>query len=97
MTIPTFLHVPFVKENRYLTDEMQLYMDTLNQFLQTSLSDNGWTFPQVTASELTEIAALTGAREVPDGATWYVTDASPPGLVVKENGTLKRITTSAYP
>lgn len=97
MKIPTFVHVPFVKENGYLTDDMQLYMDELNQALQNGLSDNGWTFPQVTAAQLTQIAALTGSREVPNGATWYVTDASPPGLVTKENGVLKRIDTSAYP
>lgn len=97
MRIPTFIKVPAVEDNKYFTDEMIMYFDEINQFLQNNLSTDGWNFPQVTAVELAELAALTGDRAVPDGATWYVTDASPPGLVTMENGTLKRIDTSAYP
>ena len=97
MNIPTFANLQFVEENGYLTETILNYMDELNQALQNGLSDNGWTLPQVTAAQLTEIFALTDDREMPNGTMWYVTDASPPVVVIKINNALRKVTTTAYP
>lgn len=97
MNIPTFANLQFVEENGYLTETILNYMDELNQALQNGLSDNGWTLPQVTAAQLTEIFALTGDREMPNGSMWYVLDASPPVVVIKINNALRKVETTAYP
>ena len=97
MFIPVFANVQFIKEDGYLTPYMQMYNDDLNNTLRAGLSDNGWTIPQVTNAELLEIHAYTGLAAMPDGTLWYVTDASPPTLVVQISGALKKITTTAYP
>jgi len=97
LNIPTFANIQFVEENGYLTKAMLNYIDELNQALQNGLSDNGWTLPQVTAAQLTEIFALTGNREMPNGTMWYVTDAVPPVVVIKIDGALRKVTTTPYP
>lgn len=45
------------------------YQDDLNQTLDGSLSDNGWTFPRLTTAQITAIAP-----QMPNGTTWYDTD-----------------------
>jgi hypothetical protein len=95
MEIPTFQNIPYVDEDSYLTSQARMYNDTLNNVLRNGLSDNGWTLPTVTAAQLTEIVAMTPTPI--DGTIWYVSDASPPTLVVQMAGALYKISTTTYP
>lgn len=99
MIIPTFQYVKFVDEEGYLTSSMQMYNDELNNILRNGLSDNGWTLPIVTQAQLAQIQALTGTDAMPNGTIWYVHDdgTSYYEVVVKINGALRKITTTAYP
>lgn len=99
MIIPTFQYVQFVDDEGYLTAQMQLYNDELNNILRNGLSDNGWTLPIVTQSELTEIVSITGVDALPNGTIWYVHDDDTMvyEVVVKINGALRKVTTTAYP
>ena len=90
MYIPVFSEVKYVKEDGYLTPDMQIYHDLLSQSLQNGLSDNGWTFPPITAANLTIVAPL-----MPDGTGWYESDAKV--IVFKLGGALRKVTTTAYP
>ncbi len=108
MIIPTFQHVRFVDEDGYLTSQMRLYNDELNNVLRNGLSDNGWTLPRVTQAQLAQIFAFTGVNKVPNGAIWYVADpAINPTyneiVVMLDYGTgmgtsaLYKLTKTAYP
>lgn len=99
MIIPTFQAVLFVDEKGYLTTQMQMYNDELNNILRNGLSDNGWTLPTVTQAELVDIIALPDDQQMPDGTIWYVHDdlTSVYEVVVLINGALRKITTTAYP
>ena len=77
MIIPTFQNVQYVDENGYLTSQMQLYNDELNNVLRNGLSDNGWTLPTVTQAELAAIMALPADQAMPDGTIWYVAQDAP--------------------
>ena len=90
MFIPVFFDVKFVKEDGFLTSETQIYNDQLNQALQNGLSDNGWTLPLITAANLVLIAP-----DMANGTMWYETDNNL--FVVKVNGALRKVTTTAYP
>lgn len=90
MNIPVFNEFQYVKEDGFLTPEIQIYHDQLNQTLQNSLSDNGWTFPPITAANLALIAP-----DMPDGTGWYESEAHV--IVFKINGSLQKVTTTAYP
>lgn len=107
MIIPTFLSVQYTEKDGYLTSEMQLYNDELNNTLRNGLSDNGWTLPEVTSAELDLIIALPADQQMPNGTIWYVSDKPPltplNELVVKmDDGTgtasvYYKLTKSAYP
>ncbi len=99
MIIPTFANVQFTDKDGFLTAQMQMYNDELNNILRNGLSDNGWTLPTVTQAELATIQTFTGANALPDGTIWYVHDTgtSVYQLVVKINGALRKVTTTAYP
>lgn len=99
MIIPTFQTVQFVEENGYLTTQMQMYNDEMNNVLRNGLSDNGWTLPTVTQAELTQIMGLPSDQEMPNGTIWYVhdNDTAVYEVVVLINGSLRKITTTAYP
>jgi hypothetical protein len=99
MIIPTFQSVQYVDDNGFLTSQMQMYNDELNNILRNGLSDNGWTLPTVTQAELADIQALTGLDIMPNGTIWYVHDDTTVyyEVVVKINGALRKITTAAYP
>lgn len=90
MNIPVFSDVQYVNKDGFLTPPMQIYHDQLNQALQNGLSDSGWTFPPITAVNLAIIAA-----KMPDGTGWYESDAKV--IVFKLNGSLRKVTTTAYP
>lgn len=90
MYIPVFSNVRYVQDSGYLTPEMQIYNDELNQALQNGLSDNGWTLPQITAANLAAIES-----QMPNGTMWYESDAHE--VVIKINGALRKVTTTAYP
>lgn len=92
MNIPTYIALQSVDENLFPTADQQAYDSLLNDTLQDGLSDDGWTLPQVTHTQVTNLASL-----MPDGTMWYVTDASPPQMVVKIDGSLRKVTTTAYP
>ena len=92
MNIPTFLKFKWTEHDGQLTESASLFHDELNRAMQGALSDNGWTLPQVTAAELASIEANT---PMADGAMWYETDANE--MVVKINGALRKVTTTAYP
>lgn len=108
MIIPTFQDVQYVEETGYLTSQMQMYNDELNNVLRNGLSDNGWTLPTVTQAELTKINGLSGVDAMPNGTIWYVANpAINPTyneIVVKlDDGTgmgtsaLYKLTKTAYP
>lgn len=99
MIIPTFQEVQYVDANGYLTSAIQLYNDELNNILRNGLSDNGWTLPIVTQAQLTQINAFTGVDALPNGTIWYVHDDNTLvyEVVVKINGALRKVTTTAYP
>ena len=99
MIIPTFQSAQYVDENGYLTSQMQMYNDELNNILRNGLSDNGWTLPTVTETQLATIDAFTGVDAMPDGTIWYIHDDDTLvyEVVVKINGALRKITTTAYP
>lgn len=88
--IPVFSDVQYVKPDGYLTPSMQIYHDQLNQALQNGLSNNGWTFPPITAANLAIVAA-----KMPDGTGWYESDAKV--IVFKLGGALRQVSTTAYP
>jgi hypothetical protein len=90
MYIPVFADVKYVQANGFLTPEMQIYNDQLNQALQNGLSDNGWTFPPITAANLAIVSP-----QMPDGTAWYESDAQV--IVFKLGGALRKVTTTAYP
>lgn len=90
MNIPTFINIKFVENDGFLTAEMQYYNDELNQVLQAGLSDNGWTFPQISDTDLTEVAPM-----MPNGTGWY--ENVNHEIVFKVNGALRKVTTTAYP
>lgn len=91
--------VKFTEPDGYLTTQMQMYNDELNNVLRNGLSDNGWTIPLVTQAQLSAINAFTGADALPNGAIWAVHDDNTMvyELVVKINGALRKVTTTAYP
>jgi len=108
MIIPTFQSVQFVDEDGYLTSQMRLYNDELNNVLRNALSDNGWTLPIVTQAKLAQIVGFTGTDAIPNGTIWYVADpAINPTyneiVVWLDNGTgmgtsaLYKLTKTAYP
>lgn len=108
MIIPTFQSVQYTDENGYLTSQMQLYNDELNNVLRNGLSDNGWTLPIITQADLTKLEALPALERMPNGTIWYVVNTlSNPTyneIVVKlDDGTgmgtsaLYKLTKAAYP
>lgn len=99
MIIPTFVNVQYTDKDGFLTTQMQMYNDEMNNILRNGLSDNGWTLPTVTQAQLAEIQTLTGDSALPDGTVWYVHDvgAAYYQVVVKINGALRKVTTTAYP
>lgn len=84
MKFPVFNVVKFVKPDGFLTNEMQMYFDQLSQAFQKGLSDNGWTMPPTSQSDIVQIAP-----SMPNGTFWYATDTDE--LVFKINGALKKI------
>jgi hypothetical protein len=99
MIIPTFQAVQFVDEDGFLTSQMRMYNDELNNALRNGLSDNGWTLPSVTQAQLTAIIALPTDQALPNGTIWYVHDEDTMvyEVVVLINGALRKVTTTAYP
>lgn len=99
MIIPAFANVQYTDEEGYLTPQMQMYNDELNNVLRNGLSDNGWTLPTVTEAQLATIQTFTDEDALPNGTIWYVHDDSTAvyEVVVKINGALRKITTTAYP
>ena len=99
MNVPSYITNP---QNPSSGDEN--YNAELNQNLQDSLSDNGWTVPQLTNAQLTvDIVTLqdgstgTLANLMSDGTLWFSVDASPPCYVGKISGSLVKFTTTSYP
>lgn len=90
MYIPVFSNLKLVDQNGDLTNEMQIFFDELIQSLFLNLSDNGYVIPSVSAADLPSIEQL-----MPDGTMWYESDSNE--LVVKINGALRKVTTTAYP
>lgn len=99
MIIPTFQDAKFTDPEGYLTSQMRSYNDELNNVLRGGLSDNGWTLPTVTQDQLTAIQALPSDQQLPNGTIWYVHDTGTAvyEVVVKINGALRKVTTTAYP
>jgi hypothetical protein len=94
MDIPTYIKSPS-QEN---------YHEELNQVLIKYLSNNGWTLPPLTNAQLTTAPFVapdgtltTIANFMPNGTQWYVSDTDQPGMIVKINGALRRVSTTSYP
>ena len=90
MKVPVFADVRYFDKDGGLSDQALLYQEELNQALQNNLSDNGWVIPSLTATQLVAIST-----SMPDGTLWLETTNNV--LVVKINGSLEKITTTAYP
>jgi len=90
MNVSPFYNFQFTMPNGMLTTDAQNFMTLINQAMQGALSDNGWTFPSVTADELT-----AAEPNMPDGTGWYENEAHE--IVFKINGALRKVTTTAYP
>ena len=90
MNFPTFNVIQFVDKEGFLTPSMQFYHDDMNQTLRDGLSDNGWTIPNITATNLVAIEP-----SMPNGTLWYESDNHV--VVIKINGALRKVTTTAYP
>jgi len=77
---------------------ISVVIDTLNYDLELlyNVFRQGFLFPPATQAE---IVALVGDvnNPVADGTAWYCTDSSPPNVVLKINGTLVQLNTSAFP
>lgn len=90
MIVPVFSNLQFVDiKSGFLTSETQIFFDELITSMQQALSNDGWTLPQHTQAEIIALAP-----DMPDGTLWYATDNE---LVVKINGALRKVTTTAYP
>lgn len=97
MDIPSFIPDVWVVANGYLTDSASMYHDELNRSMQESLSNDGWTLPQLTPSQINSVAP-----DMPNGTMWYAIEADPPEagsheVVVKKNGSLVKLTTASWP
>ena len=110
MEIPTFVNGMAVTKEGYLTPQMQLYNDQLNNVLRNGLSNNGWTLPVVTQAELALIIARPASQALPNGTMWAVQETPPlPApqyaeiVVLLDDGTgtgtsaLYKLTKTAYP
>lgn len=95
MIIPTFQAVKYVDDEGYLTTQMQMYNDEMNNILRNGLSDNGWTIPGQTQAQIQTIAAFTGVDAMPDGTAWYDSDNSK--MVFKLGGSLFTFTPVPWP
>jgi hypothetical protein len=73
-----------------LVDELNENFDTIEQSF--SGINDGLVAPQKTSAEIATLAATS-----PDGTMWYSTDHVPPVLVIKINGALRQVTTTAFP
>lgn len=62
------------------------YNDDLNRVLVAGLSDNGWTFPQLTTAQITTVAP-----QMPNGTAWYDVTTDQPKIKVA--GVVKVIST----
>lgn len=69
------------------TQNTEYYNDELSQALVDGLSDNGWTLPQQTTSEISDVSS-----QMPDGTMWY--DSTTNEFKVKIDGAVKTVTTS---
>lgn len=107
MIIPTFQNVQYVQDDGYLTSSMQMYNDELNNVLRAGLSDNGWTIPEVTSAQFTQIQNLPLDQQLPNGTIIYVSDKPPltpyNELIIKMDdgtgtgSTYYKLTKSPYP
>lgn len=77
MNIPTFI--------KNLSQEN--YHEQLNQTLQNGLSNQGWTFPNLSSAQITEAAV-----SMPLGTVWYNTTINK--LVVKTSSGIETISSS---
>lgn len=77
---------------------ISVLLDTLNYNFELlyNIFNPGFLFPPKTEAE---IIALVSDPDVPvaDGTAWYCTDSSPPNVVLKINGSLVQLNTSAFP
>jgi len=103
MNIPSFLKYKWTENDGQLTDQASIYHDELNRAMQGALSDNGWTLPLITSTQLTALESTT-ETEMPDGTMWYITPLNPSSpvageneVVVKINGALRKLTNTAWP
>lgn len=88
--IPTFCDLKFVQENGYLTPDMRLYNDQLNQYLQNNVGSSGFVAPGVTPAQITQVSTRK-----PDGTFWL--DTVNNVIVFKINGSLFKVTMTPYP
>jgi hypothetical protein len=73
--LPVYYDMPYTTKEGKLTTESALYNDNLWQTLNEMVrqANNGWQFPQKTGAEIT---AYGTDETVPNGTTWFDTDAA---------------------
>lgn len=74
-----------------------VFIDSINQTIEKleailNGDNDGLIAPQKTSAEIATLAV-----DAPDGTIWYATDGTPPNLVIKINGALRQVTTTAFP
>lgn len=85
MNVPPYLYSEdFIQSQPFFVE--------IFQSMLLALSNDGWTVPQVTNAQLLAIEP-----SMPNGTLWYVTDAVPPTPVMKLNGALFKLSSTAYP
>lgn len=76
---------------------LSVFIDSINQTIESIENqfngiDDGLILPQKLTADI-----ITLALTAPDGTMWYATDGTPPNVVVKINGALRQLTTTAFP
>lgn len=90
--IPTFIRQPYTDSGGYLTPQMQLYHEQLNNQLQLNISEDGLVVPSRSAQEIAAIASPDNPNGRPNGTLWYDTDSKT--LKFKQNGVVKTVATT---
>lgn len=90
MNIPNYENLPFVDDNRYLSDSWSLIMQQLITALQTNVSDQGFQIPKLTTTQIN--ALLTQFNASADPSVYFgdlLYDSTTDQLKVNIAGTFK--------
>lgn len=72
---------------------LSVFIDTMNETLLTIETQ----LNQTSAPPFTTAQIITMSSSAPNGTFWYATDATPPNVVIKINGSLVQLQTTPFP